>query len=298
VESRARRLSTLLSPLSSLLSPPMSPTPSFSMAIGHLGFEIQTPDHVWLAALAPLYGEFPLDTAPDWQVSLTHDSDLVPAAQAWIEHTGPLTRFHIENYAGWIDLDLRQASVRTSSLAIAPAAVERTIAYACMQMLPREHNSLLLHAAGILWRGKGLIVSGHSGAGKTTVSRLSLGYGELFNDEMVIVDLSSKPPMLLSTPFLGRKTPPELVRRTNRSASADALLLLAHAPGFELRQLGPSEAVMELLRTDIAAVERLTSAEFWMAVVEQLVESIPVYQLHFRPTAELWDFLAIELDAN
>ncbi len=268
------------------------------MTIGRLGFEIQVPDEAWLAALTPLYSEFPLDTAADWQVSLAHGEDLTPAPQAWIEHTGPVTRFHIESYAGWIDLDLRQAFVRTSSLAIAPAALERTIAYACMQMLPREQNSLLLHAAGILWRGKGLVVSGHSGAGKTTVSRLSLGYGELFNDEMVIVDLSGHRPMLLSTPFLGRKTPPELVRRINRTAPVDALILLAHAPIFELRQLGPSEAVMELLRTDIAAVERLTSAAIWMTVVEQLVDSVPVYQLCFRPTTELWDFLAVELDVN
>ncbi len=274
----------------------MSTIPSFNMAIGGLGFEVQAPDDTWLTALAPLYGEFPLETAADWQVSLAHDADLAPAPQAWIEHAGPVTRFHIESYAGWIDLEQRQAFVRTTSLAIAPAAVERTIAYACMQMLPRERNSLLLHAAGILWRGKGLVVSGHSGAGKTTVSRLSLGYGELFNDEMVIVDLSGQQPMLLSTPFLGRKTPPELVRRINRAAPVNALLLLAHAPIFELRQLGPSEAVMELLQTDIAAVERLTSAAVWMAVVEQLVHSVPVYQLRFRPTTELWDFLAGALE--
>ena len=268
------------------------------MTIGGLGFEIQAPDDVWLAALAPLYDEFPLDKGADWQVTLAHDADLTPAAQAWIEHAGPVTRFHIESYAGWIDLELRQAFVRTSSLAIAPAAVERTIAYACMQMLPRERNSLLLHAAGILWRGKGLVVSGHSGAGKTTVSRLSLGYGELLNDEMVIVNLSGQRPMLLSTPFLGRKTPQELVRRINRAAPADALLLLAHAPCFDLTQLGPSEAVMELLRTDIAAVERLTSAAAWMAMVERLVHAMPVYQLRFRPTTELWEFLAAALDAT
>lgn len=138
-----------------------------------------------------------------------------------------------------------------------PAAFERTIAYACMQMLPREHASLLLHAAGILGRGKGLVVSGHSGAGKT---------------------------------------PPELARRANRAAPADALLLLAHAPDFELAKLSPSVAVMELLRTDIAAVEPLASAEAWMAAVERLVQAVPVYRLRFRPTSELWDFLAVALD--
>ena len=268
------------------------------MTVGGLGFSVQAPDEAWLAALAPLYGEFPLEGEPDWQVTLAHDADLTSAEQPWIEHTGSITRFRVESYAGWIDIERREIFVRTSSLALAPAAIERTIAYACMQMLPRERNSVLLHAAGILWQGRGLVVSGHSGAGKTTVSRLLLGYGELLNDEMVIVDLSGERTMLLSTPFLGRKTPPELARRINRAVPVDALLLLAHSPGFELIRLSPSEAVMELLRTDITAVERMTSAEIWMAVVEQLVRSVPVYQLHFRPTTELWDFLAVALDAK
>jgi hypothetical protein len=274
----------------------MPPSPTFSISIAGVGFCVRTPGDAWRSALAPLYAAFPLEREADWQVTLVHDADLAPAPKSWIEHAGPVTRFHVERYAGWIDLDRREALVRAVDLAGAPAAVERTVAYACMQMLPRAHNSLLLHAAGILWQGKGLVVSGHSGAGKTTVSRLSLGHGELFNDEMVIVDLAGPQPLLRSTPFLGRKTPPELARRENRATVADALLLLKHAPDFSLLRLSLSEAVMELLRTDIAAVERLASAEAWMAMVERLVQAVPVYQLGFRPTAELWDFLAVALD--
>lgn len=267
------------------------PGPSFGMTIGGLGFCIRTPGP-WLATLAPLYRAFPLDDAPDWQVTVSHEAGLTPAAQPAIEHVGPLTRFHVESFAGWIDLDRRQALVQTPSLDLAPAAVERTVAYACMQALPRQRHSLLLHAAGILWQGRGLVVSGHSGAGKTTVARLALGYGEPFNDEMVIVDLSGAQPMLLSTPFLGRKTPPELAQRSPRAAPATALLLLAQAPSFELTPLAPAEAVIELLRTDIAAVERVASAAAWMATVDRLVQAVPAYRLRFRPTVEIWDFLA------
>jgi hypothetical protein len=50
------------------------------------------------------------------------------------------------------------------------------------------------------------------------------------------------------------------------------------------------------LRTNIAAVERLSSAEIWMDTVGRLVQSVPVYRLRFRPTAELWAFLASALD--
>jgi hypothetical protein len=266
--------------------------PTFTLAVGGVGFQVIVPDDAWLAALAPLYGEFPLDCEPEWQVTVSHDPELDAAGQRWIEHDGPLTRFQTNQYTGWIDLARAQALTRTGSLDTAPAALESAIAYACMQVLPRTRHSVLLHAAGIQWRGHGLVVSGHAGAGKTTVAQLAQGYGELFNDEMVIVDLSGTQPLLLSTPFVGPTTTTDLVRRINRCAPASVLLLLAHAPTFELLPLSPAESALELLRTNLVAVERTASAAAWLAAVDRLVQALPVYQLRFRPTAELWDFLA------
>lgn len=265
---------------------------AFGMAVGGVGFQVQLPDDAWLAVLAPLYNEFPLDCEPEWQVTVSHDPDLDLGGQRWIEHDGPLTRFSVNGYGGWVDLERRQALVRTASLTLGSASLEGALAYACMQELPRTRHSLLLHAAGIHWQGRGLVVSGHAGAGKTTVARLAQGNAELFNDEMVIADLSGSQPKLLSTPFVGPTTPPELVRRINRRAPASALLLLAHASIFELQPLSPAEAVLELLRTNLAAVERTASATAWLAAVDRLVQALPAYQLRFRPTTELWDFLA------
>lgn len=268
---------------------------TFGMSVGGVGFQVTVPDDAWLAALAPLYAEFPLDSEPEWQVLVSHEPELAVAGQRWIEHDGPLTRFCVDGYAGWVDLERRQAVVRTSSLAGGASAIERGVGYGCMHALLRQGQGLMLHAAGIRWRGQGLIASGHSGAGKTTLARLALGHGEPFNDEVVIVDLAGPQPLLLSTPILGQGTPPDLARRVKRAAPAAALLLLAHGPAFELAPLDPAEAVMELLRTNIAAVERFDSARLWMERVDQLVRALPVYRLRFRPTAELWDFLAATL---
>lgn len=271
----------------------MTTSPStFGMAVGGVGFQVHLPDAAWLAELAPLYREFPLDCAASWQVTVSHEPDLAVAGQRWIEHDGPLTRFCVDGYAGWVDLAQRLALVRTVSLAGGASAIERGVGYACMHALLRQRRGLMLHAAGILWRGQGLIASGPSGAGKTTMARLALGYGEPVNDEVVIVDLAGPRPLLLSTPILGQSTPPELARRVKRAAPATALLLLAHGTEFELVPMDPAEAVMELLRTNIAAVERFDSARLWMARVDELVRALPVYRLRFRATAELWDFLA------
>lgn len=268
---------------------------TFGMAVGGIGFQVTVPDDAWLAALAPLYSEFPLDCEPEWLVTVNHEPDLAVIGQRWIEHDGPLTRFCVDGFAGWVDLEQRQALVRTSSLAGGASAIERGVGYGCMHALLRQRQGLMLHAAGILWRGQGLIASGHSGAGKTTMARLALECGEAFNDEVVIVDLAGPQQLLLSTPILGQGTPPELARRVKRTAPAAALLLLAHGPTFELTPMDPAEAVMELLRTNIAAVERFDSARLWMERVDQLVRALPVWRLRFRPEAELWDFLAAAL---
>lgn len=271
----------------------MTISPStFGMSVGGVGFQVHLPDDTWLAALAPLYSEFALDCEPEWQVTVSHEPDLEPDPQRWIKHEGPLTRFCVDGFAGWVDLEQRQALVRTSSPAGGASAIERGVGYGCMHALLRQGQGLMLHAAGILWRGHGLVASGHSGAGKTTMARLALDCGEPFNDEVVIVDLAGPQPLLLSTPILGQSTPPELARRVKRAAPAAALLLLAHGPDFELTPMEPAEAVMELLRTNIAAVERFDSARLWMERVDQLVRALPVYRLRFRPTPELWDFLA------
>jgi ABC-type glutathione transport system ATPase component len=164
-----------------------------------------------------------------------------------------------------------------------------------MQALPREHDGLLLHGAAIELDGMGLACCGPSGAGKTTLSRLAAGRAEVWTDETLVVSLAGMRPMLVSTPFWGASTPPEMVRRRNRRLPLQALLLLEQGPEFALESLDPAQAVLGLLVTEKVAVERVSSALAWLAVVERLVAQVPVYRLHFHPAAELWAFLALAL---
>lgn len=270
------------------------PATEFGLTVGGVGLQVELPA-AWAADCVPLYTEFPLSGPPSWRIIVQHDPQLPAAQPRWIRHAGDITHFHIDHFAGWIDLQQKTVQISTSAPQHSASAIERGAGYACMHALLREHNSVLLHAAGIRWRGHGLVVSGHSGAGKSTLSRLALSQGEPVNDEMVIVDFSSASPLLHSTPFLSPGTPPEMRRRINRTFPATALLLLAHAPDFRLTPLEPAEAVLELLRTNIAAVERFSSATAWMAMIDRLLVALPVYRLHFRPTPDVWDFLAAAL---
>jgi hypothetical protein len=97
----------------------------------------------------------------------------------------------------------------------------------------------MLHAAGILWRGHGLVVSGHAGAGKTTVARLALGYGEPVQRRGG--DRRSVRAAAAATEHTVRRAHDAAgVGAARQSAApATALLLLAHAPDFELTPMEP-----------------------------------------------------------
>lgn len=244
------------------------------------------------------YAAFLDDSAPRepaaWHIRLVN-ATVTRATTPWITHDEAVTRFAIDDFTGWIDLHEQRAEATATDVGRAAMAIDRLLAYICMLVLPRERRGLLLHGAAIVWQGVGLAFCGHSGAGKTTVARLATGVAKVLTDETLVISLASSQPLLLSTPFWGASTPVELIRRVNRKAPLRALFLLEHASQFALEPLNAGEAVLALLATEKVAVERVSSAEAWLHMVSELVSRLPVYRLHFRPTADLWPFLAAHL---
>ncbi len=268
----------------------MTETNRLTLDVGGVVLAVDVPGG-WLAPLEARYAPFVVDAPPAWQVTLRHDPAVDDAGAGWIDHAGPLTRFQVQTYAGWLDLDARLAEVSAPSEARAFSAVERVLVYICMQTLPREHDSLLLHAAGVARHDGGAAFVGPSGAGKTTVASLAPGHGQLLGDENVIVRLGADGPQLLSTPFWGFSTPPDLIVRARLQAPLRAVYILAQTPDYQRTPLTAGQAVMALLASEKVAIERPESAAAWLAVAEQLVARVPVYRLGFRPTPELWAFL-------
>ncbi len=123
------------------------------------------------------------------------------------------------------------------------------------------------------------------------MARLAAGHGEVLCDENVVLRLETRGIYLLSTPFWGASTPPQLIRRVDRAVPLAGLFRLVHAPDFSLNRLTPGRAVAALLDTEKVATERRESALAWLDVAARLVERIPVYSLGFPPTQELWSFL-------
>lgn len=291
-----------------------------TLRVADLAIAMTATDPAWEAALARRFAAFITQGPAAWQVEVRCEPTLTEADAPWVRHAGPVTEFRVAASVGGVDLARTQAWVSAAAEAQAAPAVERVLTYILMQALPRRGDALLLHAAGIVYNNQGYVFAGASAAGKTTIARLAAGHAEVLCDENVVVQLSSIPPLpaqnersspapplagkearkrvgasswrLLSTPFWGHSTPPEMIRRVNRQAPLQAIYLLAQAAEFRCTPLAPAEAVLALLTTEKVAIERPESAAAWLAVTERLIADVPIYRLEFRPTPELWEFLA------
>jgi hypothetical protein len=167
------------------------------------------------------------------------------------------------------------------------------MSFILMQSLPRRTDGLLVHGAGIFFEEAAHVFFGASGRGKSTVSKLARGVGRVVSDETVLIRKEAGGFRLHSTPFWGLGTPVQDIQEIGRSdAPLIALYALEHCSNFELERLSAGRAVMALLTSEKVATERNESAAAWLAIVEEIVAQVPVYRLGFRPTAELWDFLA------
>jgi hypothetical protein len=152
-----------------------------------------------------------------------------------------------------------------------------------------ESNGLLVHAAGLVKDGKGYLFVGKSGAGKSTVARLSSGTCAVLSDDLTFTSLSDAGGMIYGTPFFGDFG----TAGTNVGAPLEAILFLRQAPFNRALPLSAADAVRKLLpsvayfgndRTGMAAVLEAALA---------FCRRIPCYDLDFTKDVSFWRHLDV-----
>ncbi|MER2598761.1 MAG: hypothetical protein ABTQ73_04530 [Caldilineales bacterium] len=263
-----------------------------SLTVAGISFTLLLPDESWLLPLQARYASFLSPSSPGWTIILDrYPADSFPVPGDRVVHEDLRTNYQVGRTCGSIDLAARRADVAVLDPAVGGMALDRTMSFVLMQELPRYHEALLLHGVAVVRNGYGLAHSGRSGVGKTTTARLAAGYAEVLVDENLIVSVASRQPALLSTPFWGASTPPEMIHRVNRQVPLRALLLPEHGTDFVLEPLSQPDAVLALLTTEKIAVERVSSAGAWLETAQKLVMRVPTYRFYFRPDPAMWAFL-------
>ena len=147
-------------------------------------------------------------------------------------------------------------------------------------LMVRRRRGLVLHAAGIAVRGRGLALVGRSGTGKSTQARLWVAHrgAVILNEDRPAVTLEAGRPGLYGTPWSGSS-------RNFRAASASlaGVVVLEQAPENRARRLDPAEAVPRLLPQVFTPYWSREGMDAALTLLAGLVSRVPMVLLQCRP---------------
>ncbi|MGH7986888.1 MAG: hypothetical protein ACREQX_11465 [Candidatus Binataceae bacterium] len=148
-------------------------------------------------------------------------------------------------------------------------------------------DGFLLHSASVIRNGRAFLFSGISGAGKTTISRLAPRDVTLLTDEISYVRLLGGHYHAFGTPFAGELGIPG----ENVKAPLASLYFLSKGHENRTRPLAPAVAARMLLRNVLFFADDANLVGRAFARACDFVESLPVYELTFRPDVAVWDLI-------
>ena len=266
---------------------------SCTLTIADLPLTISA-DAALIAALLKRYAAF---LQPDQPAA----SDQRVAFNARIERVGYTPRatddrplvFHASSahftapdYSGDIDLAQQRAVLTLNSAAPVEDAdyFIRTI-YALRLF---EAGGLLFHAAGLVRHERGYLFFGHSGSGKTTVSRLS-PEASVLNDDLIALLPDAGQWHMHATPF---SNPTQVALQhaptSPRSAIVSGAYRLIQDQRVYVEELLPALAVAEIVASSpIVCADPARTLDLIMRA-RQLHAAVPIRHLHFLPDDSFW----------
>lgn len=257
------------------------------ISIGNLGLRVQCHSPELCRTLRSRYVDFtafePLSFVAD--ITLRPGALRRHAAQdtgMFFEQNGVL-RFDAPGYEGWIDAQQGRGALAVSSLQ-PDLEVDYFLRVACA-LMAFESGGLMFHAAGILRHGRIFVFFGHSGSGKTTVSRLSPHDRVLNDDLLVFLPDNAGGWCGYSTPFWN----PTQVRPAGRaSARLTGLYRLVQAKQVFTRPMHGAEALAEMVSNVPVIPADPTRLPLLLDRLQAILTVVPAFYLHFLPDDSFW----------
>jgi hypothetical protein len=148
-----------------------------------------------------------------------------------------------------------------------------------------QEKAIELHSCGIVRRdGTGNLFVGHSGAGKSTTTRLWTAHEnvEVLSDDRIIVRrdslAGSADIRMYGTPWHG-----EAAYASPVSAPLARIFILEHGQGNVLTRLSASHAVAELFARSFVPFHRHEYVDSALEFLQELVGAVPCYHYAFEP---------------
>lgn len=260
--------------------------PRVALSVAGFGVAVACDDDALIAHLRQQYAPFvPTDNSPPLLVlSASIDRTFQPvrlhAHETTYSHT--TRRLETPGSEGMIDMNAGVARLR-----LAPQCPAIDIDYALRvvyALLAVRAGGLLFHGAGIVRCGQTFLFFGHSGSGKTTVSRLSPD-DTILNDDLVLLLPGEHTWMVHATPFWN---PTQAGQPLPGSAPLGAMLRLVQARHVGVEPMSQGQALAEVLSCVPGLASDATSSLRLLAIGTRLLQAVPAWRLLFLPDASFW----------
>ena len=151
------------------------------------------------------------------------------------------------------------------------------------------NGDIMIHGSGISDNGKGLIFSGESGAGKSTMARLwkEEGVG-VVHDDRLIIRKGYYGYIMYNTPVYDNEKPV--------SAPISKIFLIGHGASNQENKIGGVEAVTSVLSNCIQHNWNKDLIDRTLGSVKSLCDSIPIARLNFLPDSSVVSFIRYNMN--
>ena len=150
----------------------------------------------------------------------------------------------------------------------------------CRQLL--EHNGLYLHSSAVVCDGRAYLISGDSGAGKSTHAQLWLstfgGDTRIINDDKPALRCIDGVWYAYGTPWCGK----DGINR-NEKAPLAGICFVKQASDNRIRRLTPAEGMQKILRQTIFWHDNESELDVFLGLLNSLLAQIPIFELENRP---------------
>ncbi len=202
---------------------------------------------------------------------------------------------HIDTNTGWSNANIK--CVKRDFDNDVPSVVKSwSDLYSFMLMGIVFRNNLLnrggivMHASSIAWNGKGILFTAPSGTGKSTHVKLWEKYlgnaVTVVNDDTPAIRFKDEIPMLCGTPWSGSSD-----KFVNIEVPIKAIVVLSQAPQNSIKKLGVFDALQMVMPRCFLPYFDEKLMEKAYAVIEKIIDKIPVYHLQCRPDKEAMELV-------
>lgn len=192
-------------------------------------------------------------------------------------------RFECErhDFRATLDLDAREADVELGAIDAVALDTMLRVVYSLALL---ERGTLAVHASSVVRDDAAYLFPGRSGAGKTTVTRLSPD-ATLLSDEISLVEAAGA---CHGSPFWGELARPG----ENVRAGLRGIYFLSQADHHATAPLTRRQALGHLLPNVLFfAADPVLTARV-LDVAARLVDAVPCYRLSFRRDPGFWELVA------